>query len=73
MNNQIFRGDDNLLIFLKNSLEEGLPSEEEARKMVYTFVADYIETYRNYLGDYLKGLFSSFYIFFKRETGSRAK
>lgn len=73
MNNQFFRGEDNLLIFLTRSLEEGLSSEEEIRKMVYVFVADYIETYKSYLGNYLKGLFTNFYIFFKRETGSRSK
>lgn len=73
MNNQFFRGPDNLILYLAKSIVENNKAEEETRKIIYNFIADYITTYKDYLGDYLRGLFEKVYSFFKQETAARTK
>lgn len=65
MSYQFFRGDNNLISFLSNSIKEGPKSDEDVRKIVYGFIADYICTYKENIGDYLPGIFDKMYSFFK--------
>lgn len=65
MNNQFFRGQDNLISFLGASIEEDPKSKEDTRKMIYKFIADYIETYKEHIIDYLKWIFDKCYSYYR--------
>jgi hypothetical protein len=73
MNNQLFRGEHNLIAFAKQSIAEGLQLHTDIRKVVYEFVGEYISQFKSSLMDYLKGLFDTFYAIFKQEQASRVK
>lgn len=57
MNYQFFTHENNLIQFLANSLKEESKAEEEVRKLLYGFIGDYVGAYREYVGDYLGGIF----------------
>lgn len=46
-----------MIAFIHNSIDNNGESEAEVRKIVYGFVGDYINVFKNNLGDYLAGIF----------------
>ncbi len=53
MNNSFFIKDQNLFVFLRSSLNQGAKTDDELRKLIYEFLAQYIEQNAQHTTEYI--------------------
>ena len=73
MNNAFFIKDQNLFVFLRSSLNQGAKTDDELRKLIYEFLAQYIEQNAQHTTEYICEIFKIIYGYFNHEVSARPK